>query len=104
MKNKTFLIKTSNNKDTKEHTLLLQGDLGIKNAEALREAIMALKFGTDTIVIELKNVEKLDLTTIQNVTALKNSLMESGKKVDIRLDVSQDIERLLNNTGFKVTL
>ena len=104
MKNKTFIIKTLNSKDTKGQTLLFQGDLGIKNAIAIKDAIQVLKINTESVTIQLKNVEKLDITTIQNICALRNSLTATGKKVDVHLELFQDIERLLLNTGFKITL
>jgi len=104
MKNKTFLIKTLNSKDTKEQSVVFQGDLGIKNAEAIRNAMQALTFSSESVIIQLKNVEKLDITSIQNIRALKNSLTENGKKVEVHSELSQELERLLTNTGFDKSL
>ena len=104
MKNKTFIIKTINSKNAKEQSVVFQGDLGIKNAEAIKTGIQALTFNAASINIQLKNVEKLDVTTIQNIIALKESLTKSGKKVDVISELSQDIERLLTNTGFDKSL
>lgn len=104
MKNKTFLIKTLNSKDTKEQSVVFQGDLGIKNAEAIRNAMQALTFSSESVIIQLKNVEKLDITSIQNIRALKNSLKENGKKVEVYSELSQELERLLTNTGFDKSL
>jgi len=104
MKNKTFLIKTLTSKDTKEQSVVFQGDLGIKNAEAIRNAMLALTFSSESVIIQLKNVEKLDITSIQNIRALKNSLAENGKKVEVHSELSQELERLLTNTGFDKSL
>jgi len=104
MKNRTFSIKTTNSKDSRVQTVVFEGDLGIKNAEPILETIQSLKFNAGTVVLNLKSVEKLDITTIQNLRALRNHLSQQGKKVEINAQLSTDIERLLKNTGFDKTL
>ncbi len=104
MKNKTFLIKTQNSKDSKEQIVTFQGDLGIKNASAIKESLLGLKLTAEVITLQFKNVDKLDITTIQNMAALRNILLKDGKKVEAKQELPQDIERLLINTGFKTTL
>jgi anti-anti-sigma regulatory factor len=104
MKNRTFNIKTSVSKDTNVQTVVFEGDLGIKNAEPILEAIKALKFNAATIILNLKSVEKLDITTIQCLRALRNHLNGLGIKTEVNSHVSPDIERLLINTGFDKTL
>jgi anti-anti-sigma regulatory factor len=100
MKNKTFIIKILHNKDSKGQTILFEGDLGIKNAEAINATVKTLKFNSDTVSIHLKSVEKLDITTIQVLRALGISLTEKGKKIDLILELPHEIERLMKNTGF----
>ena len=81
MKNKTFIIKTLNNKDSKSQTVVFEGDLGIKNAEAIKNTIQTLRFNSDTVSIHLKSVEKMDITTIQILRALNIALTDKGKKI-----------------------
>jgi anti-anti-sigma regulatory factor len=100
MKNKTFIIKTLNNKDPKSQTVVFEGDLGIKNAELIKTTVQALKFNSDTVSIQLKSVEKLDITTIQTLRAMKIALAGKGKKINMILELPNEIERLLKNTGF----
>ncbi|HNX65314.1 MAG TPA: STAS domain-containing protein [Bacteroidales bacterium] len=104
MKNRTFSIKTTNSKDAKVQTVVFEGDLGIKNAESILETIRSLKFNAGTVVMNLKSVEKMDITTIQSLRALRNHLSELGKKVELNAQLSTDIERLLKNTGFDKTI
>jgi anti-anti-sigma regulatory factor len=104
MKNRTFTIKTTTGKDAKVQTVSFEGDLGIKNAESILETLQSLKLNSGTIVLNLKSVEKLDITTIQNLRALRNHLSGQGKKVEVNTQLSADIERLLRNTGFDKTL
>jgi len=104
MKNKTFNIVSMNGKGTKGQTIVLEGDLGIKNTEAIKNALQSLKINSDTITFKLRSVEKLDITSIQNIRALKNALTEKGKNVSVTSELPPEIERLLNNTGFDNTL
>jgi hypothetical protein len=100
MKNKTFIIKTLYNKDSKSQTVVFEGDLGIKNAESIKTSVQTLKINSDSVSIHLKNVEKLDITTIQILRAMRFDLTGKGKKINIILELPHEIERLLNNTGF----
>jgi anti-anti-sigma regulatory factor len=100
MKNKTFIIKTLNSKDSNSQTVVFEGDLGIKNAEAIKSAVQALKLNSDSVSFHLKSVEKMDITTIQTLRALSLSLKGKGKEINIIKDLPQEVERLLKNTGF----
>jgi anti-anti-sigma regulatory factor len=100
MKNRTFIIKTLNNKDSKGQTIIFEGDLGIKNAEAIKNTLQTIKVSSDTVSLHLKNVEKLDITTLQILKAFETNLSDKQKTINIVTELPQEIERLLNNTGF----
>jgi anti-anti-sigma regulatory factor len=100
MKNKTFIIKTLNSKDSKSQTVVFEGDLGIKNAEAIKNTVETLKLNSDTVSFHLKSVEKLDITTLQTIRAFSKVLTDKGKNISMVTDLPQEIERLLKNTGF----
>jgi anti-anti-sigma factor len=104
MKNKSFIIKSSNNKSSNEQTLVFEGDLGIKNAVAIKNMVQSMKFSGNSVVLNLKNVEKLDITTIQTITALENSLNNQGHNTKVLLEIPEEIEKLLENSGFSKTL
>jgi anti-anti-sigma regulatory factor len=104
MKNKTFNIRTLIDKDLKEQSVIFEGDLGLNNAEAIKKTIQTLKLNGEAFTIHLKNVEKLDITLIQIIKALRIALFNKGKKTKILSELPQDIERLLKNTGFDKTL
>ena len=104
MKNKTFIIKTSNNNNSKAQTVIFEGDLGIKNAASIKNAIQTLKFSGSSIIMHLENVEKLDITTIQTINALKIALKSKGINTEVLAEVPSDIEKLMKNTGFNKTL
>jgi len=104
MKNRTFSIKTQTGRDPKTQTVVFEGDLGIKNAENILDTIRTMKFTGESVMINLKSVEKLDITTIQSLRALKRELTAGGKKVEINATLSPETDRLLKNTGFDKTL
>jgi anti-anti-sigma regulatory factor len=101
MKNKTFSIKTSANKNAGTQTVVIEGDLGINNAEAIKKAVSAIKFNAENITLELRNIEKFDITSIQLFRAFKNNFTGKGEKINVISEFPQEIERLLVNTGFE---
>lgn len=100
MKNKTFTIKTSINKASKSLNITFEGDLGIKNAEAIKKTIQTINLSNDAITIQLKNVEKFDITTVQTIVALRIYLRNKGNITTLFSEIPENIERLLKNTGF----
>jgi hypothetical protein len=100
MKNKTFNIKSTVNSKLKSQTVTCEGDLGIKNAAAIKESIQSMNFKSESVTFRLKNVEKFDITSIQTVRAIGYSLLNKGKSVQISAEFPKDIERLMKNTGF----
>jgi len=104
MKNKTFSIKTSNDKNLGIQIVEFEGDLGIKNAEAIKKTIQTIRFSGSPVEIHLKNTEKLDITTIQIVRALRTKLVAVVEKVNVSSELSEDINRILKNSGFDKNL
>lgn len=100
MRNKTFSIKSAINKDSKVQTLTFEGDLGIKNCESIRNTLLAIKFNNGPVTLHLKNVEKLDITSIQIIRAVRKAVASGGGNTEVRMDLSQEISRLLTNAGF----
>jgi anti-anti-sigma regulatory factor len=104
MKPKTYNIKISDNKEPGSQTVIVEGDLSFKNAIAVKKTLHSLKLNGDTVIFQLKNVERLDITSIQSIRAIRNSLNIMGKNTHIRGELPPEIERLLKNTGFDNTL
>jgi anti-anti-sigma regulatory factor len=100
MKNKTFSIRTSINKASKSLTITFEGDLAIKNAEAIKKTIQTINFSNDPVTIYLKNIEKFDITSVQTIRALRIYLNNKGNITSILSEIPENFERLLKNTGF----
>lgn len=104
MKSKTYNIKNSDDRELKLQTVMMEGDLGIKNSLAVKQTIQGIKFKGETVLFQLKNVEKLDITTIQTLRAIRTALNKTGKKTKLQAELTPEVERLLKNTGFDNTL
>lgn len=104
MKSKAYNIRISNGKDSKSQTISFEGDLSIKNISSIKRSIQAIKVIRDSVVIHLKGVEKLDITSIQLIKAFRASLINNGKSIQTISELTPDIESLLMNTGFDNTL
>ncbi len=104
MKQKSFNIRNITGKGDKAQTLILEGDLGIKNAAAMTKTLLSLKFNGEKLIFNLRKVEKLDITTIQVVRSFEKYLTDMGIKIEITSEFSDDIKKLLANTGFTSSL
>jgi len=104
MKDQPFSIKTSLNQASNSLTIIFEGDLGIKNAEEIKNTIQTIDISGDSVTMHLKNVENLDITSIQTIMALRIFLNSKGKKTNLLLEIPQNIERLLKNTGLDKTM
>lgn len=97
MKQKTFSLKTVKKQSHSE--LVLGGDLSIKNAPAICKALAAADCAVEKIELNLRDVTRLDLTTIQTIAAFRNHLTENGCGLLISATLSEDIQKLMTNAG-----
>lgn len=98
MKMKTFSINRSVQADSQ--TFVMEGDLSIRNAAAIRKTILSHKAG-ESVELHLKNVEKLDITTVQLIFSFRNFIESQGKKFNIIPELKPETEKLLKTTGFE---
>lgn len=103
MKQKTYNIRNNSGTGGNEQSLVLEGDLSIRNSPSILKALQGAKLEAETNIISLKNVEKLDITTLQLLWSLKKKIEGAGKKLVFDAELSADIRRLMANTGFSST-
>lgn len=101
MKNKTYSILKKGQLDSQ--TFVMEGDLGIRNAAAIKKTILSHKPG-ESVELHLKNVEKLDITTVQLIFSFRKMLENQGKKFRLIPELSAETEKLLKSTGFEKLL
>jgi hypothetical protein len=102
MENKAFNItsRVDNKKDV--HHITLEGDLGINQIEKVKTAIESILTGSREVVIELKNIHAIDLSTGQLMYSLKKAGNGNGKKVKIQADLNENGFAYLKNCDFSV--
>jgi ABC-type transporter Mla MlaB component len=100
MKQKTFNCKINEGDNPGSQTLVLEGDLGMRNSSAIGTFLNAATFNCEKVTVHLKNVEKLDVTTIQYVKALEQQLLRNQLQVGIVAELPEELKRLLANSGF----
>lgn len=99
MKHKTFSFRSSQSNSNGLHELTLEGDLGIRNAVAIRKSLDSVEFNGSSVSMKLRNVEKMDVTSIQNILAFRKTLGKKERSLNISANVTAEIQNLLKNTG-----
>jgi len=84
---------------TKMQNLIFEGELGIANAEAIKQRLLSMDFSGD-VTIKIRNVETLDLSGLQLVYSFIKTLHSKGYKASIESDLSDRMKESLLNTGF----
>ncbi|MCP4311681.1 MAG: hypothetical protein GY790_10495 [Bacteroidetes bacterium] len=101
MSKASFHNTIKRDKKTGIQTIVLGGDLSIRNAVAIQKKLNAVKYTGDVISIQLKNVENLDITIVQMVYSLTNTLAGQDKIFEINSELPEDLEKVLANAGFR---
>jgi MFS superfamily sulfate permease-like transporter len=96
----TFNVHTRVDKKSKTQVLLLEGEFGLKYIDRIKSRIDSINFDSSNIVIELKNINSIDLSTVQLVYSLKKTLCDKGKTVNIVSEIPEDIVPIIRNAGF----
>ncbi len=95
----TFTVKLKSNRKTGGQELLIEGDLGSANAEALKKKLQANEY-TGDLNITIQNVDSLDLTAIQLLYSTLKSLSVKGFHSTVSVALSDRHDAILRNTGF----
>jgi ABC-type transporter Mla MlaB component len=96
----TFSVHTRYDKKSNTQVLLLEGEFGLKYIDRIKSRIDSINFDSNKITIELKDINSIDLSTIQLVYSLKKTLCDKGKMVKIVSEIPEDIIPLIRNAGF----
>jgi anti-anti-sigma regulatory factor len=102
MENKAFNVTSRRDNRKDVHHITLAGDLGINQIEKVKNAIESVLSDSKEIVIELKNIDAIDLSTGQLLYSLKKTGNGNGKKVRIEADLTGNGFSYLKNCDFNV--
>lgn len=100
MNTPTFNIRSRNDKKSKIQHLILEGEFDIKYIDRIKSRIDSINFESNEIIIELKEIDSFDLSTVQLVYSLKKTLHSKGKKVKIISDILDDNIPVIRKAGF----
>jgi anti-anti-sigma regulatory factor len=95
----SFAVHSKKDSASKIQNLIIEGDLGAGNAEAIKAKLLSTDFKYD-VNIQLTKIEALDLACLQLIYSLIKTLMAKGLKVTIKTDLSERLEESVRNTGF----
>lgn len=82
--------------------ILVQGDASINSEEEFYLQTLPLIAVYDFFKVDLKNVEVIDLTFIQLLLSLKNTLKSKNKNYIFTLDISEQMKTILDNSGIDI--
>jgi anti-anti-sigma regulatory factor len=100
MKNEaSFTVKTKKDASAKVQSLIIEGDIGVSNAQAIRAKLMAIDFKYD-VNIQLINIETLDMAGIQIIYSLTKTLASKGLKSSLSAELNDRTSEVLRNTAF----
>ncbi|MBR8537044.1 STAS domain-containing protein [Carboxylicivirga sediminis] len=88
-----------------EKTMMrFSGQLIINHIEKITATVKNGLISDKDLQIEVDNPESVDVTFIQLLLALKATLSANGKKVEVNAELSEDIKKLILNSGFQYVL
>ena len=80
--------------------LYLAGDMSVNNLSDMVIKFREAEKDYDNIEINLGEVAAIDLATIQLLMSMKKTCLRHKKKVNFNIDISKDLTKLINITGF----
>jgi anti-anti-sigma regulatory factor len=83
-----------------ESTVVLTGALGVEDAAALREALLAALAASARVAIDAAGVSGIDLTCLQVLCAAHRTAMEGGKDIRIEGCCAPEFAESVRAAGF----
>lgn len=79
--------------------LVIEGELVIKNADLIKKKLVQTLQDFQKIKIELRNIERLDISAIQLILAFRKSALMQGKAVIIIPENTKYVSSVLQLSG-----
>jgi MFS superfamily sulfate permease-like transporter len=98
---KTYTVRSLKNRKKNLQTVSFEGDLSLTNSVSLHRKVKSLNIETKQVKVRLVNVEKMDVTFIQILYALKAKLEGEGVTVEVESTLPAEIENIMHNSGFR---
>jgi anti-anti-sigma regulatory factor len=81
--------------------LVITGELVIAESKELKQELLSLLHRYQSIRIELKEIERLDISALQLLVAAYNSAAVKQKVIDFQFEDSEYITNVLNLSGYQ---
>lgn len=104
MDNSLFQLKPGKGKNQKSISITLGGDFTINNIVELKKNITDALDSYDKIDLSVKNPDNIDLTAIQLLISLQKSAALRNTELNIQFSVPQDLNPILEHSGFSFHL
>ncbi len=96
-------IKFNMNKPQKGDKLVrlhVGGSLDVNNLAELTEKLVSIEKEFSEFEMNLNDVTKFDLATIQMLLAFKKTCEQHNKEIKFKIDLPKETAELVENTGF----
>ncbi len=87
-----------------EIDITLSGQLTINSIVKILAEMKELLKNASNVNIHVKEVENIDLTFIQLLFAIKNSGKKENYKINVNMELPDELNLLVNNAGFHSVL
>ncbi|RLD57152.1 MAG: hypothetical protein DRJ01_14225 [Bacteroidetes bacterium] len=94
-----FKITQKINKQSGIANIEIQGSLTIENCDSIKNKFIKAYNNFNELNITLKNIDKIDLTTIQLLYSIAKPDNNTNKKITFNTDFPEQIINLLKTTG-----
>ena len=82
-------------------SLLLEGQLVIKNAQDIKTGLLAALKQSQNLTLVFKNIQKLDLAVLQLLFALQKSASRLQKTVQFDMESTDYVKSVILNSGME---
>ena len=100
MDNLTIKVKKSRAKKNPSATVILEGNLTVQNASEIHKKLVETKNNFSKVDVQIQNVTDIDLSIVQLLSTYWKTFDTLNKNLDINFNTSNEIQKLLNNSGF----
>ena len=94
------MIDFSVDESSSTGTLTLSGDISIQFASALKETLLEGISKTESLVFNLEQVDRIDLSTVQLLCAAHRSLINSKKVLVVAGAIPNAIKETIAESGY----
>lgn len=93
-------IQFTPDNDNNTITVNVTNELSLNNVEEFQQELLSVFHDYEQFNIQLKDIEIFDLAGIQILQGLKNSAEKAGKKVQLDIQLTDELIQIVQRAGF----